>query len=72
MQRLEVLIAVMLARERRAAAAAAAGGCTALAAALAALPSRPLEMVGDAVAALGVAEVVTAPTKQEESGCLVS
>ena len=53
MQRLEVLIAIMLARERRAPADAAANGCTALAAALAALPSRPLEMVADAVAALG-------------------
>ncbi len=51
-QRLEVLIAVMLARERRSPADAAADGCTALAAALAALPSRPLEMVADAVAAL--------------------
>ena len=53
MQRLEVLIAIMLARERRAPADAAANGCTALAAALATLPSRPLEMVADAVAALG-------------------
>ena len=35
MQRLEVLIAVMLARERRARADAAADGCTELAAALA-------------------------------------
>ncbi len=54
MQRLEVLIAVMLARERRAPADAAADGCTALAAALATLPSRPLEMIAEAVAALGV------------------
>ncbi len=53
MQRLEVLIAGMLARERRSPADAAAAGCTALAAALAALPSRPLEMVAEAVAALG-------------------
>jgi hypothetical protein len=52
-QRLEVLVAIMLARERRAPADAAANGCTALAAALATLPSRPLEMVADAVAALG-------------------
>jgi hypothetical protein len=52
-QRLEVLVAVMLARERRAQAVAAAGGCTALAAALAALPSGVLQMVADAVAALG-------------------
>ena len=52
-QRLEVLVAVMLARERRAQAVAEAGGCTALAAALAALPSGVLQMVADAVAALG-------------------
>ena len=42
----------MLARERRWPADTAADGCTELAAALAALPSRPLEMVADAVAAL--------------------
>ena len=52
-QRLEVLIAIMLARERRAPADAAADGCTALAAALAMLPSRPLEMIAEAVAELG-------------------
>ncbi len=51
MQRLEVVIAVMLARERRRLADTAADGCTELAVALAALPSRPLEMVADAVAA---------------------
>ena len=56
MQRLEVLIAVMLARERRAPADAAADGCTELAAALATLPSGLLEMVADAVAALGCAD----------------
>jgi hypothetical protein len=56
-QRLEMLIAVMLARERRAKAQTVADGCTALAAALATLPSRPLEMVADAVAALGCADV---------------
>ena len=55
-QRLEVLVAVMLARERRAPADAAADGCTELAAALATLPSRPLEMVAEAVAALGCAD----------------
>jgi hypothetical protein len=55
-QRLEVLVAVMLARERHAPADAAAGGCTALAAALATLPSRPLEMIAEAVAALGCAD----------------
>ena len=56
MQRLEVLVAVMLARERRALADAAADGCTELAAALATLPSGLLEMVADAVAALGCAD----------------
>ncbi len=57
MQRLEVLVAVMLARERRAPADTAADGCTELAAALTALPSRPLEMIAEAAAALGFAEV---------------
>ena len=52
-QRLEVLVAVMLARERRVPANAEAGGCTALAAALATLPSGVLQIVADAVAALG-------------------
>ena len=55
-QRLKVLIAVMLARERRATADAAADGCTELAAALATLPSGLLEMVAEAVAALGCAD----------------
>ena len=55
-QRLEVLVAVMLARERRAQADAAADGCTELAAALATLPSGLLEMVADAVAALGCSD----------------
>ena len=55
-QRLEVLVAVMLARERRAPADAAADGCTELAAALATLPSGVVEMVADAVAALGCAD----------------
>ena len=72
MQRLEVLIAVMLARERHGRTDAAVGGCTPLAAALATLPSRPLEMVLDAMAALGGADVVTAPRPREESGCHVS
>ena len=62
MQRLEVLVAVMLARERRWHADTAADGCTALAAALAALPSRPLEMVAEAVAALGVQSDVERPS----------
>jgi hypothetical protein len=52
-QRLEVLVAVMLARERRVLADAEAGGCTALAAALATLPSGVLQIVADAMAALG-------------------
>ena len=56
MQRLEVLVAVMLARERRAPADAAADGCTELAAALATLPSGLLEMIAEAVAALGCAD----------------
>ncbi len=55
-QRLEVLVAVMLARERHAPEDAAADGCTELAAALATLPSRPLEMIAEAVAALGCAD----------------
>jgi hypothetical protein len=55
-QRLEVLVAVMLARERRAPADDAADGCTELAVALATLPSRPLEMIAEAVAALGRAD----------------
>jgi len=55
-QRLEVLVAVMLARERRALAEAEDGGCTELAAALAKLPSGLLDMVADAMAALGQAD----------------
>ena len=55
-QRLEVLVAVMLARERRAPADAAADGCTELAAALATLPSGVFAIVADAVAALGHAD----------------
>jgi hypothetical protein len=57
-QRLEVLVAVMLARERRLLATAdtAADGCTELAAALATLPSGLLEMVANAVAALVFAD----------------
>ena len=57
LQRLEVVIAVMLARERRwHADTAAADGCTELAAALAVLPSRSLELVADAVVALYCAD----------------
>jgi hypothetical protein len=52
MQRIEVLVSVMLARSRRASRDSADDGCTPLAAALAALPSRPLEMVAEALAAL--------------------
>jgi hypothetical protein len=47
----------MLARERCAPADTAADGCTALAAALATLPSGLLEMIADAMAALGCADV---------------
>jgi hypothetical protein len=54
--RLEVVIAMMLARERRRHADTEAGGCTELAAALAALPSRPLEKVADSVVALDCAD----------------
>jgi hypothetical protein len=57
LQRLEVLIAVILARERRAKADAVGDGCTALAAALAMLPSGLIEIVAEAVAALGCVEV---------------
>jgi hypothetical protein len=49
-QRLEVLIAVMLAHERRASTDVLVDGCTELAAALATLPSGLLEIVADAVA----------------------
>ena len=69
MQRLEVLIAVMLARERRIPADAATDGCTALAAALAVLPSGLLEMVANAVVALGLQ---AAPKPQKASRCSVS
>ena len=56
-QRLEVMVTLMLARERPAPAGAAAAGCTDLAMALTGLPSRPLEMIAEAVAALGYADV---------------
>ncbi len=56
MQRLEVLVSVMLARERCALADAGDGGCTELAAALATLPSGLLEMIADAMAGLGCAD----------------
>ena len=55
-QRFEVLIAVMLARERCALADDAADGCTELAAALVTLPSGVVEIVANAVAALGCAD----------------
>ena len=55
-QRFEVLVAVMLARERCALADDAADGCTELAATLATLPSGVVEIVADAVAALGCAD----------------
>ena len=53
LQRLEMFIAVMLARERRWHADTAADGCTELAAALAVLPSPTLEKIADVVVALG-------------------
>jgi hypothetical protein len=56
-QRLEVMVTLMLARERPAPAGAAAAGCPALAVALIALQSRPLEIIAEAVAALGYADV---------------
>ncbi len=62
-QRLKVLVAVMLARERRALADAEDGGCTELAAALATLPSGSLEMVADALAALGHADALGTPRR---------
>ena len=52
-QRLEVLIAVMLARERRASTDALVDGCTELASALATLPSGLLEIVADAARVAG-------------------
>ncbi len=55
-QRLGVLVAVMLARERRAP-TAATDSSAALAAAVGALPSGVLGMVAEAVAALGYADV---------------
>ena len=55
-QRFEILVAVMLARERRRSPPDAAS-CAPLAAALAALPSRPLEMVAEALVALGCSDV---------------
>jgi hypothetical protein len=67
LQRLEVVIAVMLARERRRHADTAAAGCTELASALAALESRPLEMVADAVVALDCAEEGASGESRESS-----
>ena len=52
----DVLVAVMLSRERRPP-TDAADGCTLLAASLAALPSHTLKMIAEAVAALGHADV---------------
>jgi predicted component of type VI protein secretion system len=56
LQRLEVFIAVMLARERRWPVDTTADGYTEFAAALAALPSGLLEMVADALVALDRAD----------------
>ena len=62
MQRLEVLIAVMLARERRASTDALVDSCTELAAALATLPSGLLEIVADAVAGQDVTSLYKWPS----------
>ena len=64
MQRLEVFIAVMLARERHALNGATADGCTALAAALATLPSGLLKTAAAAVLPLACAKVPHAPSLQ--------
>jgi hypothetical protein len=56
LQRLEVVFAVMLVRERRWPADTAAVGCSELAAALVALPSLTLALVADAVVVLGGAD----------------
>ncbi len=66
-QRLEVMLAVMLACERHAPAATAADSESRapLAAALAALPSRPRWIVAEAVVALGYADVLDAPSSCE-------
>ena len=55
-QRLEMMVAVVLAHERRAP-TDTADGCATLAAARSVLPSRPLELIAEAVAALGYTEV---------------
>ncbi len=64
-QRLEVLIAVMLARQRP----APAGSGAPLAAALASLSSGALWMIADAVAALGVPCEVGASAWYSQPGC---
>ena len=56
-QRLKLMVAVMLARERRAPTDTADGPAPLIAAALGALPSRPLELIAEAVAALGWSSV---------------
>ena len=75
-QRFEILAAVMLARERRCSPPdAAAERCAPLAAALAALPSRPLEMVAEALVALGCSDVpaVSQLSREQSSpACRVS
>jgi hypothetical protein len=60
----------MLARERPAPAGAAAAGCTAPSVALIGLPSRPLEMIAEAVAALGYADV-WARARARRAGCCI-
>ncbi len=72
MQRLEVLVAVMLARERRSSTDDAVDGCTELAAALATLPSGLLEMIAEAVAALGCADEIQRCWRLYEFFCRAS
>ncbi len=69
-----MFVAVMLARERRSHADTAADGCTEFGAALAALPSRPLELVADALMALDrprelECEIPTKPYAAQGGGC---
>jgi actin-related protein len=69
LQLFEVLITVMLARERGVAttdAAASDDARTPLAASLASLPSRPLEMIAEAIAAIGSAEVAPSCSCQSQ------
>jgi hypothetical protein len=69
-----MFVAVMLARERRWHADTTADGCTEFGAVLAALPSRPLELVADALEALDrptelECEIPTKPYAAQSGGC---